>query len=98
MASVKVVLTKIIDYAFPTFGAFEFTEVSGEVIVIHEKLPVVGVDEDEVETKLPMDVVLECKIISASHTDVLIDTSEPYAIEDVHGRTQFRVSADIVDG
>jgi len=94
MATVKVALTKIVDDAVPTFGAFQFTDLSGNVIVIHEKLPVIGVNE--VGLRLPVDLELECKIISASNTGVLIDTSEPYAIEDIRGQTQFQVSASIV--
>lgn len=97
MASVKVVLTKIIDDSgYPTFGAFEFTELSGEVVVIHEKFPVVGVEEADSEIVFPMDVDLACTIISASQTDVLIDISRPYGIEDVQGRTEFRVNPDLV--
>ena len=47
MAFINVTLTEITDIAFPVFGAFEFIDSSGESIVIHEKLLVVGVDMAE---------------------------------------------------
>ncbi|MFK7765521.1 MAG: hypothetical protein AB8B62_19815 [Roseobacter sp.] len=94
MATVKVTLTKIVDDTFPVWGAFEFTDQSGKVIVIHEKLPVVGIEVDGL--RLPLDVELECDVISASNASVLIDTTKPHAIEDIRGQTQFQVSASLV--
>ncbi len=94
MATVKAVLTRIVDDAFPVWGRFEFTDLSGDIIVIHEKLPVVGVSEQGLS--LPADVELECKIISTSNTSVLIDTRLPHAIADIRGQTQFQVSVSIV--
>jgi len=94
MAFIKVTLTRIIDTAFPTHGEFQLTDTSGEVVVIHEKLPVMGVDMSAAEPKLPIEVKMACSVTSKTQVDVLIDTNIPHGIADVHGQTQFRVSAD----
>ncbi len=96
MVYVKVVLTEFVDDRFPSVGAFEFTDLQGETIVIHEKLCVVGLDEAGTASQIPMNVGLECMIVSETHDHVMIDTSAPYAIEDVQGRTQFQVSPNLV--
>ncbi len=96
MAIIRVSLTRIVDHSFPFFGSFEFADLSGEVVVIHEKLPVIGVDYVEGETILPIDVDLECKVVSTSVRGIVIDISEPYAMEDIHGRTEFHVRTEMV--
>jgi hypothetical protein len=94
MATIKVTLMKIFSDTFPVCGAFEFTDYSGNVIVIHEKLPVIGVAEEGL--RLPADAEMECLVVSTSSASVLIDTSQPHSIEDTMGQTQFQVSASIV--
>ena len=96
MATIRVVLTKIFDRDYPGFGSFEFDDVSGQTVVIHEKLPVVGVDFWDGETKLPLNVELDCTVVSAYDDYVVIDTRNPHHIEDVHGRFEFRVSPKLV--
>ena len=91
MATLKVSLIEIIDDGFPAFGVFTFTDLSGSTISIHEKLPVLGVEDAGLT--LPTDVKLECSVVSVSETNMLIDISEPHGIEDTQGQTRFRVSA-----
>ncbi len=69
---------------------------SGEVIVIHEKLPVLGVDGDAMELNLPMKVTMECAITFSSKDALQIDTSQPHGICDIEDRTRFEVSAELV--
>ncbi len=98
MAVIKAVLAKIVDHSFPIFGAFEFSDISGETIVIHEKLPVVKADYVEGVSILPMDVELKCTVVSTSADGVVIDMNEPYGIKDILGRSRFNVHAGIVEG
>jgi len=94
MAFIKIKLTRVIDSSFPTFGEFEFVEASGEVIVVHEKFPVVGVEMPAAESVFPIEVKMECSVISKTEVGVLIDTSKPHGIADVHGRTRFHMNSD----
>ena len=96
MAFINVTLTEITDIAFPVFGAFEFIDSSGESIVIHEKLLVVGVDMAEAKLSIPMTVPLECTVTSQAHGITQIDTSEPHGISDIQGRTRFEVGSDFI--
>ncbi|CAN0495394.1 unnamed protein product, partial [Discosporangium mesarthrocarpum] len=75
MAFIKVKLIDVTDTSFPALGKFVFTDVSGEAVVIYEKLPVPGLDIDQDLVDVPMDVTLECKVASEIRDTVLIDTS-----------------------
>ena len=91
IASVQVVLTRIIDQAYPVFGEFLLTSTTG-VAVFREKLPVLGVDlGPDTEAELPMTVYMDCTIVSSTSEGTLIDTSLPNQIEDIHGHTRFIV-------
>ena len=94
MAFIKIKLTRVIDFSFPTFGEFEFIDASGEVILIHEKFPVVGVETPLAESALPIELQMACSVISRSEVGVLIDIEKPHGIADVHGRTRFQMNAD----
>jgi|GEM_PF-5237795 len=94
MATVKIKLAKIIADTCPTVGMFEFTDLLGNIIAIHEKLPVIGVNE--VDLRLPQNVQLDCKLVSTSNAGVVIDISKPHGVEDTRGQSQFEVSASIV--
>ena len=96
MAFINVTLSEITDTAFPMFGAFELIETSGEVIVIHEKLSVVGVDIDHDTLSIPISVPLECTITAQVQGIMQIDTNEPLGISDIQGRTRFKVSSEFV--
>lgn len=93
MAFLKVTLTAIVDRSFPTWGRFEFVDVSGETIFIIEKLPVMGARE---EVKMPMAVVLECLVVSKEDASMQIDTSHPHGVSDTKNRTQFQVNSELV--
>lgn len=97
MATLNVELVEIIDDNFPVFGAFEFSDKFGEAVVLHEKIVVVGVSFIEGETTLPLKCDLECKIISISGEEAVIDIKEPHGLEDIQGRTQFCVLASALD-
>ncbi len=94
MASLKVTLTAVVDRSFPTWGRFEFVDASGETIVIEEKLPIVGVHEEELN--IPMAVVLECTVVSKENGSKKIDTSQPYGVSDIKGRMQFQVNSELI--
>ncbi|MGH1466639.1 MAG: hypothetical protein ACRBBQ_14900 [Cognatishimia sp.] len=94
MAFIKTKLTRIIDSSFPTFGEFDFVDALGEVIVIHEKLPVLGVEIPIAESTFPIEVKIECAVISRTEVGVLIDIKKPHDLADVHGRTRFQLNAD----
>jgi len=96
VATLQVSLTEISDDGFPIFGIFEFTESSGEVVVIREKLPVIGAEYVEGVTLLPVYVKLECSIVSTSDVEVIVDISCPHGIADTLGRTRFRVRKQLV--
>ena len=53
-------------------------------------------DEEELEAGLPLDSASACKIISSSDSEALIDIGEPYFVQDIKGRTQFKVDIDLV--
>ena len=93
MPKVEVTLTKIVDNAFPIFGMFELIGVLGERILIHEKLPVVGVNESLLSNGLPISAELDCNVVSVSNAKALIDISIPHDVADIDGRTQFWVNA-----
>lgn len=98
IATLRVTFTEIVDQGFPLCGAFVFSEVLGDLVVIHEKLPVLGVDYAEGHSNLPLTVDLTCRVVSTSGEGVVIDTSEPHGIQDIRGRTRFHVSADLLAG
>ncbi len=91
MPFIKVTLTKIVEYDFPVWGAFEFSTKSGETIVIHEKLSVIGVEENVDDLSFPMIVALECEVIANNQSGLQIDTEQPHGICDVKGRTRFQI-------
>ncbi|MDO6590229.1 hypothetical protein DS901_12010 [Loktanella sp. D2R18] len=93
MASVKVTLTQIVDSSFPGVGAFEFADATGKTIVVHEKLPVAGVNKAEIGVEAD----LRCTTVTAMQTNILIDISRPDAMEDDQGQIHFWVNADLVN-
>ncbi|MBO9464284.1 hypothetical protein J7443_03505 [Tropicibacter sp. R15_0] len=96
MPRLKASLTSIIDNGFPVLGTIEFKEVSGETVVILEKLPVIGAEFLEGETDLPFDIELDCTLVSTSNEVVVIDTKEPFSVADIQGRTKFRVDPNLL--
>src|SRR6187455_3752706 len=95
MAAITATVTRLMDEAFPGWVELRFLDAVGNQHVIVEKVPVVLAGDFD-EAGLPMAVALPCVVVCTRVDPVLgqvaeVDTSKPYGIESVDGRTQFEV-------
>lgn len=95
MAAIMATVTRVTDSDFPGWVELQFSDAAGCQHVIVEKVPVVFAGDFD-EADLPMLIALPCVVVRTRVDPVLgqvaeIDTSKPYGIESVDGRTRFEV-------
>ena len=84
--------------SFPGFVNFEFLDFSGNNCQFEEKAPVITTLSISKTDNYPIQLTLPCIIIEKfkSENAVIIDTSKPYGVESTDGKTQFKVSNEII--
>lgn len=93
-------MTRWVDDAFPGWVEARLTEADGTVVVLTDKVPVLGLWDDlTADTPLPVPVELECEVLRCErdrHDRELAVVVLSHGVTDQEGRTQFRVLADQV--
>lgn len=95
MAAIVATVTRLTASDFPGWVELQFSDAVGNQHVIVEKVPVLFAGDFD-EAALPMAVLLPC-VVGCTRVDPVlgqvaeIDTSKPYGIESVDGRTRFEV-------
>lgn len=100
MATVRVLITKLVDEAFPGWVECELIDAQGHVHVFVEKLPVFGADFDDLGS-YPRPARLQCQVVERSATHqgrerVTIDTAASWGVQASTGLSRFVVFAEQV--
>ncbi len=91
MAFVDIIVTSFDMDHFPGWLSFHIVDTNGLAHGFHDKVPVVGLSQDDLTEALPFAFKLPCVVLEVSEAGVLINTGEPYGVESISGETKFRV-------
>lgn len=80
---------------YPGFCKAVFTDAEGKEHIITDKLPVIGLEDEEVAS-LPLQKSIRVKIVKDMGDIVEIDISEPDGLEDSEEQTRFVVSRELL--
>lgn len=80
---------------YPGFCRAVFADANGKEHIITDKLPVIGLEDEEVEC-LPLQKSIRVKIIKDMGDTAEIDISEPDGLEDSKEQTRFVVSRELL--
>ena len=94
VASIRGVVTRWVDDAFPGWVEVRFTDADGNVVVLTDKVPVFGLDARDIA--LPCAVELSCVVLRHERQREVAVVALGHDVLDREGRNQFRVLADEV--
>ena len=80
---------------YPGFCRAVFADANGKEHIITDKLPVIGLEDEKVES-LPLQKSIRVKIIKDMGDTAEIDISEPDGLEDSKEQTRFVVSRELL--
>ena len=80
---------------YPGFCRAFFTDANGKEHIITDKLPVIGLEDEEVEY-LPLQKSIRVKVVKDMGDTVEIDVSEPDGLEDSEEQTRFVVLRELL--
>jgi hypothetical protein len=92
---------RFIDDAQPGWVECVLTAAEGKVHIFREKVPIVTAEKLDEWSTYPRSVMLGCRVLgqrtsSAGRAVIEVDTSEPWGIESIEGRTRFVVAPQLL--
>jgi hypothetical protein len=95
---IKVEITRFIDDSQPGFVEYRLVDAQQHEWFFEEKVPVVTSAYLDATSAYPNQGVIACRIIGSRITNnqeiIIVDTTEPWGINSVCGKTQFEVLPD----
>lgn len=97
MSSVRVTVSKIIDQEFfPTFVECEFIDTNEQTHRFRDKIVIFSCKSEILQQDLPFESIISCSIVSATTTDMNINTFAVDSVESTEGKTRFTIPTEIV--
>ena len=100
MPEIQIEITRCVDEASPGFVEFELVDALGERHRFVDKVPVVTEQQLDASCSYPVTEWVQCEVIGevegASPGRLRIDTSRPWGLESIEGRSEFEVAAKLV--
>jgi hypothetical protein len=96
MHGLPVEIVRLTCSDFPGWAECRFVDAGGVVRTFIEKTPIVREDYLYADSSFPQYGVIACKVVEYRGDVVLVDTTEPYAIEAVDGNSRFEVPATLL--
>ena len=87
MPQLKMRVVSIDEENFPASIKFELVDVFGTTHMFSEKLPVIGIEIQEI----PYTTWIECTVSDKRTSSVLVSTQDPYGVESENGNTEFEI-------
>lgn len=99
MFAIKVQITRFVDRHNPGWVECNFFDASGKEQKFIDKFPHFTEEMLDEESIYPRDGTIACRVISRGDGVVMVDTTLPWGIDSVDGKTVFEVMEEqIVEG
>ncbi len=100
MEYLLITIEKVIDDAFPGWVECSLVDASGNHHIFHEKIPVVGTNKMNIESKCPCEGSIRCEVGAMSPGGpaamVVLNTAAIDGVESIDGVSEFTAKLDQV--